>query len=86
MAQNLMYLDKITALFDKFLTFDKRSDGCVHAEIKVLEHFYWSQLVFAGNDCFIACSKLACLFCELYFKHHPARIITSSSHRKVWTS
>lgn len=82
----LLYLHKITGLFDKFLTFYKRSDSCVHAEIKVLEHFYWSQLVFAGNDRFIACSKPACLCCELYFKHHPARIMTPSSHRKVWTN
>ncbi|KAI7969355.1 hypothetical protein EIK77_002425 [Talaromyces pinophilus] len=82
----LMHLHKITGLFDKFLTLYKRSDNCVHAEIKVLEHFYWSQLVFAGNDRFIACSKPACLCCELYFKHHPARIMTPSSHRKVWTN
>lgn len=82
----LMYLHKVTGLFDKFLTFYQRSDSYVHAEIKVLEHFYWSQLVFAGNDRFIACSKPACLCCELYFKHHPARIMTPSSHRKVWTN
>lgn len=82
----LMYLHKITGLLDKFLSFCKRSDSCVHAEIKVLEHFYWSQLVFAGNDRFIACSKPACLCCELYFKYHPARIMTPSSHRKVWTN
>lgn len=82
----LIYLDRISGLFNKYLMFRKRPDSCVHAEIQVLEHFYWSQLVFAGNDRFIACSKPACLCCELYFKYHPARIAVPSSHRKVWTN
>lgn len=57
----------------------------VHAEIQCLEHFYRGRLRFADGDRFIACSKRACLCCELYFKHHPARMLGPASHRKVWT-
>ncbi|EEA19952.1 hypothetical protein TMatcc_010096 [Talaromyces marneffei ATCC 18224] len=82
----LVYLHRVSGVFDEFVTFYKESEGCVHAEIQVMEHFCQSQLAFAFNDRFIACSKPACLCCELYFKHHPARIVVPSSHRKVWTN
>ncbi|OKL62232.1 hypothetical protein UA08_02341 [Talaromyces atroroseus] len=84
--EGLIYLDKVSGTFNKFVGCYKRSgvDADVHAEIKVLEHFHRSKLRFAGNDRFIACSKPACLCCELYFKHHPAYFVTPSSHKKVW--
>lgn len=84
--EGLIKIDKVTGIFDTFLDCYKQSGVVidVHAEIQVLEHFYRSKLHFAGNDPFIACSKPACLCCELYFKHHPARVVIPSSHKKVW--
>jgi hypothetical protein len=81
----LIYLDRVSGIFDRFVRFYEQSGSEVHAEIEVLEHFHRSQLVFAGNDRFIACSKPACVCCELYFKYHPARMVMPSSHKKVWT-
>lgn len=85
--EGLLSMDKVSGTFDTFLDCYKQAgvDVDVHAEIKVLEHFYRSELSFAGNDPFIACSKPACLCCELYFKYHPARIVIPASHKKVWT-
>ncbi|KAH8710108.1 hypothetical protein GQ44DRAFT_830486 [Phaeosphaeriaceae sp. PMI808] len=57
---------------------------CVHAEIRVLEQFYASNLHFADNDPFIACSKPACFCCLLYFRNHPGRLVEPTSHRKVY--
>lgn len=85
--EGLINLNKVSGIFDEFVDCYEQPgvDLDVHAEIKVLEHFYRSKLHFVGNDPFIACSKPACLCCELYFRHFPARIVIPSSHRKVWT-
>lgn len=81
----LLHLDKVAGIFEDFL---RPYDGSllnVHAEIQVLDYFYNTQKSFAGDDRFIACSKPACLCCEMYLKYHPARVMVSSSHRKIWT-
>lgn len=81
----LLHLDKVVGIFKDFL---RPYDGSlldVHAEVQVLEYFYKMQKSFAGDDRFIACSKPACLCCEMYLKYHPARVMVSSSHRKIWT-
>lgn len=82
----LLYINKTTHLFDVFLSEYNSRARQVHAEIQVLEHFYQNQLPFVDGDRYIACSKPACLCCELYFKHHPARMVIPSSHQKVWTA
>ncbi|PLN83962.1 hypothetical protein BDW42DRAFT_199946 [Aspergillus taichungensis] len=72
-----------------FEQFRKLYEYCtpqVHAEVQVLEHFYRNGLRFVGNDRYVACSKPACLCCEMYFKHHPARMVVPASHNKVWTN
>ncbi|KAF1847301.1 uncharacterized protein K460DRAFT_425966 [Cucurbitaria berberidis CBS 394.84] len=56
----------------------------VHAEIKILEHFYARNLLFADNDPFVACSKPACYCCQLYFRHHPAQYVEPNSHQKIY--
>lgn len=85
--QGLLYLNKISGslIFEHFMKQYEQPGPQVHAEVQVLEHFYQKNLTFADGDQFIACSKPACLCCELYFKHHPARMVLPSSHRKVWT-
>lgn len=58
----------------------------VHAEVQMLEHFHSEGRQFARNDRFIATSKPACICCELYFRHHPARCVVPESHRKVYVN
>ncbi|KAJ6019768.1 hypothetical protein N7499_003139 [Penicillium canescens] len=85
LEDGLLHLNKVAGIFENFL---RQYDGSlleVHAEIRLLEYFHKSQRSFAGEDRFIACSKPACLCCEMYFKYHPARVMVSSSHRKIWT-
>lgn len=81
----LLYRNTQSKLFETFLAQYERCIPQVHAEVQVLEFFYDRKLAFAGRDRYIACSKPACLCCELYFKHHPARMVVPESHRKVWT-
>ncbi|KAJ5873618.1 uncharacterized protein N7473_013177 [Penicillium subrubescens] len=80
----LLHLNKVAGVFGKFLHEYEHSSPEVHAEVQVLEHFHKMQKSFAGEDRFIACSKPACLCCEMYFKYHPAHVTVSCSHRKIW--
>lgn len=82
--EGLRRLNQINEIFKEFIRSYQNLKPVVHAEVQVLEHFYNSKLIFAGNDRFIACSKPACLCCEMYFKHHPARMVIPESHRKIW--
>jgi hypothetical protein len=82
----LIYINKTSGIFDSFMSQYQSPKLQVHAEVQLLEHFYKKRLSFVDDDRFIACSKPACLCCELYFKYHPARMVVPSSHCKVWTS
>ncbi|KAJ5471842.1 hypothetical protein N7539_008785 [Penicillium diatomitis] len=82
----LLYLDKVGGVFEKFLLPYERCSPEVHAEVQVLDHFYKMRKSFAGDDCFVACSKPACFCCEMYFKYHPTRATLSCSHHKIWTN
>ncbi|KAF4773046.1 hypothetical protein HER10_EVM0001360 [Colletotrichum scovillei] len=59
---------------------------CVHAEVQILHHFYDSGRRYVSNDRYIACSKPACVGCESYARHHPARITLLDAHQKVYPS
>lgn len=72
--------------FQDFLVQYDKCTAQVHAEVQALDHFFRQNLSFVGNDRYIACSKPACLCCELYFRHHPARMVVPESHRKVWVN
>jgi hypothetical protein len=82
----LLHLNKVAGVFQKFLHQYEHSSPEVHAEVQVLEHFHSMGKSFAGEDRFIACSKPACLCCEMYFNYHPARVMLSCCHRKIWTN
>ncbi|KAJ5168684.1 uncharacterized protein N7482_004278 [Penicillium canariense] len=82
----LWKLNSIKNIFASFTTKYARIKPRIHAEVQVLEYFYNNQMAFAGNDRYIACSKPACLCCELYFKYHPARMVVPESHRNIWTN
>ncbi|KAF5641109.1 hypothetical protein F52700_3444 [Fusarium sp. NRRL 52700] len=56
----------------------------VHSEIQMLEEFHRNQRSFVGGDRYIACSKLACLCCKFYFRHHPGRFEEPESHQKAY--
>ncbi|KAJ5535385.1 hypothetical protein N7527_001639 [Penicillium freii] len=83
----LLYLNRasFSNIFEHFMEQYTLPGTQVHAEVQVLEHFYRRRLSFVDGDKFVACSKPACLCCELYFRHHPARMVVPSSHCKVWT-
>lgn len=69
-------------LQDKF-----RSGGlqpCVHAEVQILHHFYDGGRRYVSNDRYNACSKPACVGCESYARHHPARVTLLDAHQKVY--
>ncbi|CAG8105909.1 unnamed protein product [Penicillium salamii] len=84
LKDGLLHLNKVGGIFNTFLRQYNGSALEVHAEVQVLEYFWKMRMSFAGEDRFIACSKPACVCCELYFEYHPARVMVSSSHRKVW--
>lgn len=73
-----------STLFTDFLAHYSNGTPQVHAEVRVLQHFYKHQLKFVDNDRYIGCSKPSCTCCMLYFKHHPARMVVPESHQKIW--
>ncbi|GKZ26025.1 hypothetical protein AbraIFM66951_003203 [Aspergillus brasiliensis] len=87
--KNLLLSMNVRSQSRIFQDFMEQYDKCtaqVHAEVQALNHFFRLNLSFVGNDRYIACSKPACLCCELYFRHHPARMVVPESHRKVWVN
>ncbi|KAI1066683.1 hypothetical protein LB507_011632 [Fusarium sp. FIESC RH6] len=69
----------IRAMYD-----DEKVQHNVHAEIQILEDFHRNQRIFVEQDRYIACSKLACLCCKLYFRFHPGRFVEPESHQKTY--
>lgn len=63
---------------------EDKGQARVHSEIQVLEEFHRNERSFVGNDRYIACSKLSCLCCKLYFKYHPGRLEEPESHQKAY--
>ncbi|KAL2845027.1 hypothetical protein BJY01DRAFT_263715 [Aspergillus pseudoustus] len=82
----LWKLNDLQGVFVRFPTEYQRLKPRIHAEVQVLEYFYANKMEFAGNDRYIACSKPACLCCEMYFKYHPARMVVPESHRNIWVN
>ncbi|KAI8295541.1 hypothetical protein K4K56_011359 [Colletotrichum sp. SAR 10_98] len=63
---------------------DSTFTPCVHAEVQMLHHFDKGNRNFVANDKYIACSKPACICCELYFRHHPLRVTLIDAHQKAY--
>ncbi|KAL3475091.1 hypothetical protein BJX99DRAFT_271392 [Aspergillus californicus] len=82
----LRKLNDLQGVFVDFPTKYERLKPRIHAEVQVLEYFYANKMEFAGNDHYIACSKPACLCCEMYFRFHPARMVVPESHRNIWVN
>ncbi|KAG7002693.1 hypothetical protein FocnCong_v001004 [Fusarium oxysporum f. sp. conglutinans] len=71
--------DAIRAISD-----DEERQHNVHAEIQMLEEFHRNQRKFVAHDRYMACSKLACFCCKLYFKWHPGRFVEPECHQKTY--
>ncbi|KAF5530396.1 hypothetical protein FMEXI_13577 [Fusarium mexicanum] len=71
--------DAIRSMYD-----EDNGQVLVHSEIQVLEEFHRNQRSFVGSDRYIACSKLACLCCKFYFRHHPGKFEEPESHQKAY--
>ncbi|KAF9764889.1 hypothetical protein IL306_002704 [Fusarium sp. DS 682] len=63
---------------------EDKGQARVYSEIQMLEEFHRHQRSFVGGDRYVACSKLACLCCKFYFRHHPGRFQEPESHQKAY--
>ncbi|KAF5656226.1 hypothetical protein F25303_86 [Fusarium sp. NRRL 25303] len=68
----------------RFMYDEDNGQARVHSEIQVLEEFHRNQRSFVDGDRYIACSKIACLCCKFYFRHHPGRFEEPESHQKAY--
>lgn len=84
--RGLIKINAVKGTFSAFMSDYRRIRPRVHAEVQVLEHFHNNKMAFAGNDRYVACSKPACLLCEMYFRYHPARMAVPESHRNIWAN
>ncbi|KAF4963285.1 hypothetical protein FSARC_8687 [Fusarium sarcochroum] len=71
--------DAIRDMYD-----EEKKQPHVHAEIQMLEEFHRNKRSFVEHDRYIACSKLACLCCKFYFRHHPGGFVEPESHQKAY--
>ncbi|KAK5173721.1 uncharacterized protein LTR77_002402 [Saxophila tyrrhenica] len=68
-------------------SFDAKGPSLVvHAEVFLMEHFYWNNLRFLENDRYIGCSKRSCYCCSLYIRYHPGNYVLRPSHGTAWVT
>lgn len=86
--EHLPIINQKLSLQEKFMQHynDKDFEPKVHAEIRVLEHFYGNRLLFADHDRFIGCSRPSCYCCQLYIQHHPLHCVKPEGHYKIWVN
>jgi len=58
----------------------------VHAELLLLEHFYYRNLSFVRNHRYIGCSKPSRYCCDLYIKCHPGQFAVRATHGNLWVN
>jgi hypothetical protein len=56
----------------------------VHAELLLVDLFYWNQFEFLDDDPYIGCSKPACFNCFQYILAHPGNFILPACHNKLY--
>lgn len=56
----------------------------IHAELLLLDLFYWKQFEFRGDDPYIGCSKPACYNCFQYILAHPGNFALPACHNKLY--
>ncbi|OAA36107.1 hypothetical protein ISF_09967 [Cordyceps fumosorosea ARSEF 2679] len=70
----------------RYMNSYRKCNPVVHSEVEVFEHFYKHKLKFLDSDRYVYSSKPACFACPLYFEHHPATMVITESHEKVYLS
>ncbi|PMD67017.1 uncharacterized protein K444DRAFT_513952, partial [Hyaloscypha bicolor E] len=58
----------------------------VHAELLLVNFFYWRQFDFVSDDQYIRYSKLACFNYFQYILAHPGNYILPACHNKLYLS
>ena len=56
----------------------------VHAELLLVDLFYWHQFEFLDDDSYIGCSKPACFNCFQYMLFHPGNFVLPACHNKLY--
>jgi hypothetical protein len=56
----------------------------VHAELLLVDLFYWKQFDFLDDDAYIGCSKPACYNCFQYILAHPENFALPACHNKLY--
>jgi hypothetical protein len=56
----------------------------VHAELLLVDTFYWRQFEFFDDDAYIGCSKPACFGCFHYILSHPFNFSLPACHNKLY--
>ena len=56
----------------------------VHAELLLVDLFYWKQYDFVDDDPYIGCSKPACFNCFQYILAHPGNFTLPACHNKIY--
>ncbi|KAK3047167.1 hypothetical protein LTR09_011369 [Extremus antarcticus] len=78
-----MRLFSIPDAFSENFTND-RLMGRVHAEVFLLEHFYFNEFRPWVREKYIGCSKPSCYCCSLYFRFHPGNFVLRPAHNNVY--
>lgn len=90
--------DEITHYQEALETLERMSNGAlldclrqecffktrVHAELLLVDFFYWHHFDFAGDDPYIGCSKPACFNCFQYILAHPGNFVLPACHNKLY--
>jgi hypothetical protein len=56
----------------------------IHAELLLVDLFYWHQFEFLDDDLYIGCSKPACFNCFQYILAHPGNFVLPACHNKLY--
>ena len=56
----------------------------IHAELLLVDLFYWSKFDFLEDDPYVGCSKPACFSCYHYILAHPGNFVPPASHYKIY--
>ena len=56
----------------------------IHAELLLVDLFYWQQFEFLDDDLYIGCSKPACFNCFQYILARPGNFVLPASHNKLY--
>jgi len=65
---------------------DDRLMGRVHAEVFLMEQFFFNKFRFCGGEKYIGCSKPCCYCCSLYIRFHPGNFVLRPAHNTVYVT